>query len=1185
MSLRYLFGLFVMCGPPLLGQNAGLKFKNYSIKEGLSQSTISDIFQDKKGFLWFGTSDGLNQFDGYKFTVYKNNYLNSNSLSDSWVEHIFEDSDNNLWLYTADKIINVLNLRTQIITRFIPGKSELSSFPAFDLILSIKEDSRKNIWFSTNAGLLRYNKPSKKFAFYHTNHVLPANPKENFILFMEEDSQGFMWLAAVNGLYRYHSNSDSFEAYSVDHGGIQPNNIVRFGTDRFHHLWALNRTGLYLYQPKNNAFTRYPFPGKINDEHKDAAVPTKVDRNGFVWIGTDNGLYRFDPKLGHYYFYRNIPGVKGTLSHNDITSIFEDKNGDLWIGTFKGLNKYIPASDNFESYYFKNQESIIIDIIEDKNGDILTLGKIPYQHSNGGYLGFLNKETNCIEIQLKNKSNPNSIASSIVYRPFTDKSGNIWLGTFGDGLVQYIPHNKMFENYPPLVGYTNTLGGSSVWGFAEDDHGNIWIPLYDNGLDKFNPKTGEFVHFKPGKTNSLPDNCIVFCIAPGKNGYLWLSTEGTGVFRFNTKTQQFKQYTYNKNNPNSISSSFVRKIYVDASGKLWIGHPNAGLDYFDPVTETAIHFKNDPNNTNSLSNNNVWSLLQAKSGDLWISSDGFIDRYNPVTKNFTHYKSKSTDFTGILANRALCIFEDKQNKIWFGTAGGGLSLFEEKTNKFRHWTETEGLPNNVIYGILEDEQGCLWLSTNKGLSRFDVKKNSFTNYDANDGLQSNEFNMCSCLKSRDHKLYFGGINGFNSFYPEKIKTDTSILTTVIVDFEIFNKKIQAVPPDKEKLIDQKDTTLIVRDKSALYLPQNISYTNEITLTYREKVFTIGFAALSFRSQDQINYRYMMKNFDSDWNYSGNRRMATYTNLPPGIYIFKVSAANSDGIWNQNPTILKIHILPPFWRTWWFFIFEGIFIFGLIMLVMRFRVMRLKKAKLELEKKVNERTHEIKEKNEELELRNLQIIRQKEEIAFQAQQLKTELTAQNQTSELALLRSQINPHFLFNTLNNVYSLVYQKAESGPEAVMKLSEIMRYMLYEATSDKVLLQNEINYLKSFIELQLLRIKNREFVSFNINGNIGSRTISPMLFIAFVENAFKHGVKRGVNPGITINLDVSDNKINFEVINYCRRNGEVNKDRTGGIGLANIKRRLELLHPNKFNLDILNNEETYHVKLLIDE
>ncbi|HEY4786656.1 MAG TPA: histidine kinase, partial [Bacteroidales bacterium] len=567
------------------------------------------------------------------------------------------------------------------------------------------------------------------------------------------------------------------------------------------------------------------------------------------------------------------------------------------------------------------------------------------------------------------------------------------------------------------------------------------------------------------------------------------------------------------------------------------------------------------------------------------SCDGCIDRYDPSLHQFIHFKSKSTDFTGIIADKALCMFEDQLGNIWFGTSGGGLSRYDKRTGKFRHWTETDGLPNNVIYGIEADNLGCLWLSTNKGLSRFDIKKNSFKNYDESDGLQSNEFNMAACFKSHDNKLYFGGINGFNAFYPEKIVEDTFTPPTVITGIQLFNKEIQVISPDKGKLIDKDHPTRIIRDDRTEYLPQDISYSDEITLTYREKVFTLEYAALFYKSPEKTSYRYKMENFDPDWNYAGNRRFATYTNLPDGNYIFKVTAANSDGTWNPKPTILKIRVLPPFWKTWWFMLCEGIFIFIAIMLIMRIRVMNLRHAKEALEKKVNERTHEIKEKNEELELRNLQILKQKEEIAFQAQQLKTELTAQNQTSELALLRSQINPHFLFNTLNNIYSLVYQRSEDAPEAVMKLSEIMRYMLYEATSEKVLLANEINYLKSFIELQLLRIKNREFVSFNVAGNFDGRKISPMLLIAFVENAFKHGVKRGINPGIIINLDVLDNKLNFEVINYCRKNNTANKDNTGGIGLTNIKRRLELLHPNKFKLDILNNEEVYHVKLQIEE
>jgi ligand-binding sensor domain-containing protein/sensor histidine kinase YesM len=1174
----------------MFGQNEGLKFRNYGIREGLSQSTVLSIFQDKKGFLWFGTSDGLNQFDGYKFKEYKNDYLNSNSLSDNSIGAIFEDSEDGLWIFTVDKTINKLNLRTHEITRFTPGKANPEKFAKFSLVYYIFEDKLKNIWISTNAGLIRYRRKLNQFNYFEKDPTCPTSLSENIVLNIFEDSNGTIWFATLQGLFAYHHQSDKFSRYTHQSGvsgSLLSDRVIKVFEDKLHNIWVLNSKGLSRFQSSGNLFTSYVFPHTAYFDIPGKYNASLIDRNGFIWVGTNKGLYRFDPKIGRYYFYEKGRLMRKSLSDNVITRLYEDKLRIIWVGTANGLNKYNPAYDNFENYYSNNgsvENNFISNILEDKNGDILTMGKAGVE--KGTSLIYLNLATSKLEVQLSDKCNPNSIASTYVYQPFVDNTGNIWFCSFGDGLIQYIPRNNKFEHYTSKPGSPDFLGGNSVWGFAEDNSGNIYIPLYDQGLDIFNPTTRKFIHIKheANNRNGLPPNSI-FDIVRGKDGFFWISSAGGGVIRFDPQTRRFKQYLYHPANPKSLSSNIVIKIVPDPSGNLWVAHSGTGLDYFNPAVDTARHFRNNPNDKNSLANDNIWALLRDRHGNIWISCDGSIDRYNPTTKQFIHYKSKSTDSTGIISDKALTIFEDFKGNIWFGTSGGGLSLFNPKTNKFRHWTETEGLPNNVVYGILEDDEGCLWLSTNKGLSRFDVKTNSFRNYFESDGLQSNEFNMGSFFRSRDHKLYFGGINGFNSFYPGNIKQDTTTSRTVITGFQIFNKEIQVIQPDKRSFINKSDSAQIIRINDVIYLPQDIAYSKAITLTYREKVFTIEFAALSFASPERTNYRYKMENFDADWNVAGSRRFATYTNLPAGEYIFKVTAANSGGIWNPHPTILKIKILPPFWRTWWFLFCEALFIFGVIMLLMRIRVKSLKHAKEELEKKVYERTHEIKEKNEELELRNLQILKQKEEIAFQAQQLKTELTMQNQTSELALLRSQINPHFLFNTLNNIYSLVYQRSDHAPEAVMKLSEIMRYMLYEATSEKVLLQNEINYLKSFIELQLLRLKNKDFVSFNITGTTDNLTISPMLLIAFVENAFKHGVKRGNNPGIIINLDVLDNSINFEVINYCQKNDTSNKDQTGGIGLTNIKRRLELLYPNKFKLDILNTEETYHVKLQFEE
>jgi ligand-binding sensor domain-containing protein/sensor histidine kinase YesM len=1174
--------LWMWWGSWLFGQKEAFKFKNYSIRDGLSQSTIIQIYQDKKGFMWFATSDGLNQFDGYKFTVFKNNHNQPNSLSDSWVSRfLLEDSGNNLWMLTADRAINSLNLSTRQITRFFSG----SSFPPFKVLHDVIEDRHKNIWISTDMGFLRYNGDTKKFIDFGNDATSPYRIKGNEVSSMYEDKQGNLWFSSYKGLYRYNYLSSHFDRFysRSDHPGyLLSDSIVKVFEDNQSRLWVVTKKGLCRFVRDNNSFLCYALPAFSNKVNQiESHIHFLYDKKGFMWLGVFNHLVRFDPVKEQY---KNICEA-GTIANVYVTRFMEDKSGGVWVGTSKGLKYYNPFTNKIDTYRGNdNFDDYVSSMFEDKTGKIWVLGRMELR--KGAHLFVLNKKSRQLEVQLNDKCNPNSIASSYVFQPFIDNAGNIWLSTFGDGIIRYIPGSKKFENYPPLPCNPNFPAGNAIWGFAEDEDRNIWIPLFDKGVDKFNPRTKIFTHFSSEKNCSKPiPSFSAFTITTGQMGDLWISTLGGGVIRTNTRTGVWNRYLNKPSDPRSIASNFMRKILVEDSGKLWIAFAEEGIDHFDPKTGTSEHYKNEPGIINSLANNNTWCLLKDRNNELWICCEGYIDRYNLSTKRFIHYKSKSTDSTGLIADKAICIYEDSKDNLWFGTSGGGLSLFDRKTSKFRHWTETEGLANNVVYGILEDTQGNLWLSTNKGLSKFDVARNSFTNYDENDGLQSNEFNMGSCLKSSDHKLYFGGINGFNAFYPENIVLDTVRIKTLITGFQIFNRDIPVVPSEKQILLDKNRPSRIIKDGKTFYLPEGITYTKEIVLTYLEKVFTLEFAGLFYESPEKTTYRYRMQNFDSDWNYAGTRRFATYTNLSPGEYVFEVSAANPDGIWNPIPTILRIKIMPPFWQIWWFIVIEISFVLMMVILVFRFRVMNLKQAKTRLEKKVKERTREIQAKKEELEIRNLQIEKQKEEIAFQAQQLKKELVVHNQSSELALLRSQINPHFLFNTLNNIYSLVYQRSDNAPEAVMKLSEIMRYMLYEATTEKVLLQNEINYLKSFIELQLLRIKNRDFVSFNITGNLAARTISPMLLIAFVENAFKHGIKKGDNHGISINLEVTDNKLIFDITNYCRMSAPVNKDKTGGIGLTNIKRRLELLYPSHFTLDIRKDNEIYHVRLELDE
>ena len=1169
----------------LSGQTKTGHFHNYNISDGLSQSSVNQIYQDKKGFIWFSTSDGLNRFDGYQFKVYKYNHSNPNSLSENGIFSILlEDSDNNLWISTSDFAINKFNLPKLKFDRFLTNTTDSFSLKPFLKAIFGFEDKHKNIWISTTAGLNKYNKETNKFKRISSDINNPNSLPDNIVNRYFEDSKGYLWFFTASGLCRYDQNTESIIRYfSIkDKLNTPSSNVpIKMIEDRFKNLWLLTDKGLNLYNHTKNTFTRFDFLQNVNYSENETFYSNLVaDYNNDIWVSTNNGLLKFNTRNFKFIVFKHKQNDQTSISANFITKLSIDKAGTIWIGTKNGLNKYNSENSGFTNYYHNSKDSsqnFISNILFDKSGEIWIISNI--QNNMGGTLNKLNTFTGQLESYIDDKEE-NNRSNLRLFNPKIDNAGNLWFGSFGDGVFKYTPKSKNFQIYSYTKYNINSPGGRSVWGMDEDKEGNIWMALYDNGFDKFNPITKQFKHFPPQKISSKIPNYAILSIYCGDNDDIWIATEGAGLIHYFTKTDKFEQFITNKNNLNSISSNSVCRTYL-VNNKLWIVTTDAGIDIFDLKTRTFQNLKSRRGDKNSISSNEVWFIFQDSKKELWFSSIHAIDRYIPSTNKFIQYKSKSTDSTGLLAGKALCINEDSEGNIWFGTSSAGLSMYNKKTNKFSHWSESDGLPNNVVYGILEEPKGILWLSTNKGLSKFDIKRNKFTNYGVSYGLQSNEFNQFAYLKTKDHSLYFGGINGFNIFKPDQIEKDTSIIKTALTGFQVFNKEIPIIPPSERYKIKKDDLTKIINNDKGRYLPECITYAKEIEFTYLEKVVTFEFAALNYNNPEKIQYRYKMENFDPDWNYSENRRYATYTNLPAGKYIFKVSACNTDGVWNNRPTEINVIILPPFWFKYWFILLEVLFVIGIIILIIRIRERELTRSRIRLEKKVKSRTQEIAEKNQELEIRNIQILKQKEEIEFQAKQLKVELTLQNKTSEVSLLQSQINPHFLFNTLNNIYSLVYQKTDTAPIAVMKLSEIMRYMLYDASAEKVSLIKEIEYLNSFIELQLLRIKHKEFIEFKIKGKVDGLMISPMLLIPFVENAFKHGLKNLNSPGIIINLTVIERTINFEVINYNKKHELINKDETGGIGLPNIKRRLDLLYCGRYTLDIKQTDEIYHVKL----
>jgi PAS domain S-box-containing protein len=437
-----------------------------------------------------------------------------------------------------------------------------------------------------------------------------------------------------------------------------------------------------------------------------------------------------------------------------------------------------------------------------------------------------------------------------------------------------------------------------VWEIYEDSQGTMWIGTDGGGLNRFDREHGTFTVYKNDSKNpnSISDNCIYNAFEDDKK-VLWLG----GLVRYDRTKSQFVNYRFDPNDPTSIAFDWVMCVFEDSKGTFWIGTNGRGINTLDRTTGKFIRYPYDQKDTANIWGEKVRFIVESRSGTIWIGSLGAgLNEFDPVGKTVRHYTIDKNNAQSISSDNLMSFCEDHTGTIWVGTFNG-LNRFDRQKRTFTRFSTRNGLPDNMIYDIIEDNSQNLWMSTNCGLSKFNPRTGVFKNYDERDGLQSNEFNRGAACKSRTGELFFGGINGFNSFFPDSIKSNSMAPGVVITDFSIFNKP---VPIGKTKT-------------GRTLLTKSISETDRIILSYKDNVFSIEFAALHFVAPEKNQYAYMMEGFEKEWNYSGHRRFATYTNLDPGTYIFRVKASNNDDLWNEKGRALIITILPPFWKTWWF----------------------------------------------------------------------------------------------------------------------------------------------------------------------------------------------------------------------------------------------------------------------------
>jgi signal transduction histidine kinase/ligand-binding sensor domain-containing protein/DNA-binding response OmpR family regulator len=876
--IMFLLGLFGIVLPSF-SQDINRRIRHYTTLEDLSQNTIDCILRDSRGFMWFGTWNGLNRFDGYHFTIYKaDNQVNS--LSNNFVYSLSEDNHGNLWIGTKSGL-NQFDFTHDVFRSFYHDDQDFNTL-GDNQINAVYCDQEGFIWAGTkNSGLdkIQYDYVQQRILKIWHFRNNPANPKSlagNTINTIYADKQYNLWIGTNGGLSLMNSDKGSFQKISLGQSPTGSNNY--------------------------NVLTLFE------------------DRDGVFWIGTDEGLVRWVRASGEMKWYVPEPGRNGSLTHLTVNSITQDVLGNVIIGTLGGLNIYRKTTDDFE----KITESTVKDF--------------------------------CLS---------NEFINSVL----ADNQGNVWIGTDKGGINQYNVHQKQF--------YYIGLASSGIKGLncttvnsVLGEKNVLWVGTAGGGLNVISKNTGSYSYYKYSAFDaSSISSDFITSIIRDQHSHLWVGTWGNGLNKLIESGEKKKFERFNMQS-SSIRSNFISSIWEDPRGFLLIGTFD-GIDLFYPQKKEFAPFAR---HTKMRNITEVGCILQDTKGDYWFGSriGLFYIKGNKIEDDLNdndirHFVNIPGDENSIPGNYIISLCEDNLGNIWAGTYGNGICRISEtgsRNKKFESFTEKDGLCNNVVYSMVEDERGFIWLSTDNGLSRFNPADSVFRNFYVTDGLQSNQFYWSAANKNTEGWLYFGGTEGLNYFNPDSIRDHDYKPHVILTDLKIFN---QSVP------------TGIWKGKKTI-LEQSITETSEIKLSYHENVFSLEFSALDYDQPEKIIYRYKMEGVDNGWvEVSSNRRFANYTNLKGGEYLFYVQSSNSSGSWIEKPTELKITITPPFWETNWFRILCVAMVLLSFAGYYQYHTHRLKTRKRELEKMVHERTAKIEEQNIRLEHQNMEISQQRDKL--------------------------------------------------------------------------------------------------------------------------------------------------------------------------------------------------------------
>lgn len=838
--------IFLVASQAVSGGWVPVRFDHLGLDQGLSQSTVTCMLKDSRGFLWVGTEDGLNRYDGYTFKVFKPRPGDPSSLSSAQVWSLCESRDGSLWVGTYNGL-NRFDRTTETFTCYRHDPRDPTTLSS-DLVRAVIEDRRGILWVGTKDGLNRIEMTAGEVRITRFRHD-PADPgslADSYAETLLEDRSGALWVGTyAGGLDRLDADARQFVHYR--HRADDPGSL---SGDDVRALWQ--------------------------------------DRTGALWVGTNlHGLNRLDPDSGRAVRYPWEGTAPGTLSSNSVTSLSGDGEGRLWIGTFDGgLNCLDPRAGE-------------------------------------------------VEVLRHDLAEPSSLATDRVRRIYVDPTGIVWIGTIR-GLDKLAPRRTRFASLS--AGRADDIEASSVRALLEDRGGTVWVGtraglrrLARTGIEAVDPRVALDWHVR--------------ALLEDRHGEIWVGGDGR-LTLIDTARRATRAAQLGMSKVPGVGVGRVWSLLEDREGTIWVGGETGLLEVeyvagaSEGVRPTQLH----------LAGQHVRALLEDRDGQIWAGTQsGGLLRRDRTTGRWIAHVHDPLDPSSLGYTTVSCLVQDRGGTLWVGTYGGGLDRLDATTGRFSHLTEAHGLPNNVVYGILQDSTDLLWVSTNRGVASFDPTAATgaqFRSYSTRDGLQGLEFNTGAYLRLRDGRLVFGGIGGLNVFRPEEWADDPNPPAVVLTGFQVLNQDVRSGAAIDGRVI----------------LRHCITETPAIVLRHEDRVISFEFAALHFVAPEANRYAYRLLGLEGEWNYVGARRYATYTHLRPGRYTFEVKAANPDGVWSSAPATVSLTVEPPFWGTWWFRLGLVVLILATALAAHRTRVHVLETRRRELEAIVAERTEQLAQAN-------------------------------------------------------------------------------------------------------------------------------------------------------------------------------------------------------------------------------